>query len=102
MLAGNAIYQCGCVHYPTSDDNLLIIVLCVVIGLAVLICIVVAIAWCVCRKKPSDGGRRKDKTEDQDRRVGGLEEEQFQQQFVDGQYDQRYSRQLPSDYQYRT
>ena len=104
MLAGNAVYQCGCVQYPTSDIDQLIIALCVGIGLALIIIIVVAIAWCIRRKKPSesDKGNSLNNTEQQDRGIGGLEDEHWdQEEYINHQEDPHYSRRLPAASDYR-
>jgi len=104
VLAGNAVYQCGCMQYHTADNNLLIIALSVGIGLALIITIVVVVAWCICRKKPSDSdsGNSLDKTEPQDRGVSGFEDEQWEQEeYMNLQEDPRYSRHLPVVSYYR-
>ena len=95
MLAGNAVYQCGCVQYLTSDIDLLIISLCVGIGLVLIIFIVVAIAWCIYKKKPqeSDNGNSPDNIEQQNRGVSGIGHEQWgQQEYTDLREDSQYSR----------
>jgi len=104
VLAGNALYQCGCVQYPTSDIDLLIIALCVGIGLALIIIIVVAIAWCIRRKKPSesDRGNSLNNTEQQDRRVNGFEDEHCdREENISHLEDTHYSRRLPDASSFR-
>jgi len=104
VLAGNAVYQCGCVQYPTSDIDLLIISLCVGIGPALIIIIVVVIAWCIRRKKlsESDRGNSLNNTEQQDRGVGGFEDKHWnQEECINHQEEPHYSRRLPDASSFR-
>ena len=97
MWLGTVFYHCGCVHYVSNDDRLLIISLLIGSGIAVVLVAVAAVYFTHVRKKGS--AQQPNETERLDRSISNSDNPQYDRElYIRPENAVPYSRRLPSKY----